>query len=250
MAVVSLAAPACSHEHQPKQHTGQDSSTPLDPAPTGVVLDAVTWAIAWDTSGLTPLDTGGWHLTRGDGLEFELTTGYLVVHTLVLETCDAPTARTPPPHGLPDHPSRTLQPVALALHTFEPMSLGEFAFEPLPFCEVGIAMFRGAAGDPGMPEDGTMDDLSFAMTGRVRSSPDADWTPLTLSSNLLVERDLGLDAYFTGDSADSGAVEATVVLHPVHLLDGLSLDGDPARLALDAMANLADTATVNLTPTR
>lgn len=227
-----------------------DSGPTNEAQPAGVPLDAVTWAIAWDTNGLTPLDTGGWHLTRADGLELELTTGYLVVHTLVLETCDTPTARTPPPHGLPDHPSRTLQPVALALHALEPMSLGEFAFEPLPFCEVGIAMFRGATGDPGMPEDGTMDDLSFAMTGRVRSSPDADWTPLTLSSSLLVERDLRLDEYFAGDSDDSGAVKATVVLHPVHLLDGLSLDGDPARLALDAMANLADTATVNLTPTR
>lgn len=227
-----------------------DSGPTNETAPASVTLDGVTWVIGWDTSGLTPTDTGGWSLQRDDGLELELTTGYLVVHTLVLETCDTPTARTPPPHGLPDHPSRTLQPVALALHTLEPHALGGSAFEPLPFCEVGIAMFRGTTGDPGMPEDGSMDDLSFAMTGRVRSSPDADWTPLPLSSNLLVERDLQLDEYFTVDSEHAGAVEATVVLHPAHLLDGLSLDGDPARLALDAMANLADTATVTLTPAR
>lgn len=236
-----------------------DLSDPADstdtggaPPPTdaGVTLDAVSWSIEQDPTGLTMLDGGGWRLQRDDGLELELYQGYLVVHTLVLESCDEYSARTPPPHGLPDHDSRTLQPVALALHELTSATLGSATFEAAAFCETGIALFRGDTGNPGMPEDGAMDGLSFSMTGAVRASPEADWEPLELWSYLLVERDLPLLGEIPGAGELPGAGQITVVFQPAHLFDGLSTSGDPERLALDVMANLADTATAELSATR
>jgi hypothetical protein len=235
------AAVGCTHPSPSSDARKSRDSAAVSP---GVSLDAVTWSIVQDSEGLTLLDGGGWRLRRDDGLELELYEGFLVVYTLVLESCDEPAARTPPPHGLPDHPSRTLTPIALSLHQLTPATLGGASFESMPFCEVGLTLFRGEAGDPGMPLDGSMDGLSFSMAGAVRSSPDSEWAPLELSSYLSVERDLPL----VGDVSGEGAV--TVVLRPAQMFAGLSLDGNPERLALDAMANLADSATVVLSAAR
>jgi len=208
--------------------------------PPGIPLHTVAWNLTWDDTGLTPLASGGWQLERPDGLALQPDEGWLVLYTLVLEPCEPSSARTPPPHGLPNHPSRTVEPVVLAMHAREPFSQSAVSFEEAFFCEVGFALFRGEADSPGTPESGVMEDLSFWMTGAIRSSPDEAWTPFELSSALAVERDLPLESTVTG----AGVVD--VLLRPGHLLDGLSLDQEPDRMALDAMANLGDTATATL----
>jgi len=206
----------------------------------GVQLDGVRWTVDWNDEGLTHLDDGGWQLERPDGVALELHEGWLVVYTLVLEPCETPAARTPPPHGYADHPSRSPQPVALALHTLTPTALGTASFGAQRFCETGVTIFRGEAGDPGMPADGSLDGLSFSMTGLLRPGPDAAWEPFEMTSHLSAEHDLPL----LGTADGAGAVE--VVLSPAHLIDDLSMELAPDRIALGAIANLTETATATL----
>lgn len=217
-----------------------DSTTRDGLGDAGVLVDSVTWTVDWDTTGLTALEEGGWRLERSDGAALELHEGWLVVYALVLEPCETTTARTPPPHGYADHPSRTARPFALALHELTRTPLGAAAFGAQRFCETGVTIFRGESGDPGMPEDGRLDGLSFWMTGALRTAPDAPWEPFEMASHLSAEHDLPLVG------ATEGAADVEVVFSPAHLLDDLSLDLESDRLALGAIANLTETATATL----
>lgn len=223
--------------------TGDPSGAEAGPDPDpGETIDAVSWSVAWDETGLSRLDGGGFALERDDGVALELIEGWLVVYSMVLEPCDELASRTPPPHGYAEHPSRIPEPVALALHDLAPVELGSAVFGAAAFCEAGVTIFQGAEGNPGMPTDGALDGLSFSMMGRLRPGPDAAWESFAMSSHLSAEHDLPLDGTATG------AVAVEVVLSPAHLLDDLSLDQDPERIALGAIANLTETATATLSP--
>jgi len=207
----------------------------------GIELEGVTWTVDWNDEGLTPLDGGGWQVERADGSALQLYEGWLVVYTLVLEPCEpAATRGTPPPHGYSTHPSRAPEPVALALHMLAPTALGTATFPAEPFCDAGVTIFRGEDGNPGMPDDGSLDGLSFRMNGALRRVAEAPWEPFEMQSHLSAEHDLPL----VGTADGTGAVD--VVFSPAHLIDDISLDLEPDRIALGAIANLTKTATATL----
>ena len=218
-----------------------DADPPAAEASAGEI-ERVAWSVAWDETGLERLEGGGFVLERSDGVALALTEGWLVVYSMVLEPCADPAARTPPPHGDAQHPSRTPEPVALALHTLTPTSLGSASFSPDTFCEAGLTIFRGDDGAPDPPADHHLAGRSLVVSGELRPGPDAAWEPFEMSSSLSAEHDLPLRG------SAHGTVAVEVVLSPASLLDGLALDQDPERIALGAIANLTATATATLSP--
>lgn len=214
---------------------------------TGHSLTGVEWTLAVDSSGLSPLDDGGpgWRLERADGAALEVTEAWLVVYVVTLETCAeaAARARTPPPHGLPDHASATTASHAIPLHTDAPVDAGAYAFDADTFCQVGVALFRGDTVTENQPDDVDLNGTTLHLEGRMRPAAGAEWEPLALSSSLAGEADLPLPDTSPGDPA-----AVAVSFRPAALLDDLDLHDDPDRVAFSMIKTLAATAVVSLDP--
>lgn len=209
----------------------------------GLVLDAVSWRLAWDEAGLEPSQSGGLALRSAHGAELEIDEGWVVLSLLVLEGCPTSAARAqPPPHGLPDHPSAMTQSVALSLVDRTPLDLGSHGFDAGPFCAVGMGLFRADGSTAGLPAQPPLEGLSLSLSGRVRPSASAEWTSIAWTSTLPAEVDLPLEG------AAAGAATLEIRLQPASLLDGVDLQDDPARIARDLLDNLAQSATLHATP--
>ena len=207
-------------------------------------MDAVTWALAWDREGLDPPTQGGaWQVTRRDGASFEVTRAYMVVTTVVVESCAsvAGARAVAPPHGTPDHPSGFATPIAVPIHSLEDAALSSSEFPEEEVCRFWMISYWDGTPPEGQPDDVALSELSLWLEGAIRPAGADDWQPLTMRSNLQVDADLEPQVL------DANGDRATLTLRPRRMFDQVTLPiEDPARASFEALAGLVDSATATL----
>lgn len=217
--------------------------------PTGVWMDTVEWSLVWDADDLeAPTQGGAWQVSRQDGARLELHRGWMVLSTVVVESCELwNPARVPPPHGRPDHESGLPAPVALSLH--EPT---DQRFAPAPFpaeevCGVWLVSFQGGetlTNPPpeleGIP-DADLATLAWWAEVSVQAPGAEAWTDLVIGSPLQFDADV------RPDWLDESGTTATITLDPALLLRDLTLPvQDPGLAGFEALNGMVQSATVRI----
>ena len=210
-------------------------------------MEEVQWRVQWDTSGLdAPTQGGAWQVSRPDGARLELVRGWMVLSTMVVESCETwNPARTPPPHGRPDHASCLAAPVALALHEPTDQTFPLTVFPEEEVCGVWVISFQGGealSNPPPELEEADLASLSWWAEVVVQAPGSADWTELVIGSPLQIDADLRP----TWES--DRATLATLKLDPTDLLSSLTLPiEDPGLAGFEALEGLLTQATVEIT---
>lgn len=251
-----IAGPSCHSQSRAVSGGSADSGWPTpttDPSDADpATLTSIRWAMQSDPLPLAT-DAGELVVEGPGGLAVQLEEAWVVVYVLVLETCDSSistdrrSSPPPPPHGLPDHPSAMTQSHAIPLHTDDRVQGERRSFEADDFCQVGIALFRGENNTGNVPPEESLTGITLLLTGQIRRGDGAPWSSIEYRSALPAEADLPLSS---GHFSAAGALhaEATVTLHPQHLLDGVQPTDADDRIAFQMLQNLAQTATVTLSP--
>lgn len=243
LATLGCADPAPAPKPGGVADTGSDSGSPWT-VPDGVVMDAVTWAVRWDTTGLEPPTRGGaFQVRRPDGARIEVQQAWMVLSTLVVESCErvAQAARAAPPHGIPDHPSGLIAPVALPIHLLQDTDLDRSTFPEEEVCAAWLVSFQADETLRGAGDAVDLTGLSFQMTGELLPAGSETWQPLELASALQVDADLVPNL----DVPDGDRIEVT--FHPRRMFGDLSLPlADPALGGWESLSGLVGTASAAL----
>jgi len=233
--------PSAARDSGPGGADGADGTVEI---PDGTTMDAVTWALAWDHDGLdAPTQGGAWQVTRADGASFEVARAYMVLTTIVVESCAsvAGARSTPPPHGTPDHPSGFAGPIAVPVHALEDAVLSSSDFPEEEVCRFWMISYWDGTAPEGQPDDVELSNLSLWLEGSMRPAGASEWQPLTMRSNLQVDLDLAPVVI------DPAGQHATLTLRPRHMFDEVTLPiEDPARASFEALAGLVDSASATL----
>ncbi len=213
-------------------------------------MDSIQWRVVWETAGLEPPTQGGaWQVSRADGARLELLRGWMVLSTVVVESCETWSgARTPPPHGRPDHPSGLDAPIALSLHDLQDQEFPEAAFPEEEVCGVWVISFQGGERLVNPPpeleaeEDADLATLAWWAEVAVQDPETGAWSERVIGSPLQIDADLRP----TWES-DEAAV-ASLRLDPRGLLTELTLPiADPGRAGFEALEGLLTGAVVEIT---
>lgn len=213
-------------------------------------MDAVQWRVVWETAGLEPPTQGGaWQVSRADGGRLELLRGWMVLSTVVVESCETwSPARTPPPHGRPDHASGLEAPVAVSLHDLEDQTFPEASFPEEEVCGVWVISFQGGEGLSNPPpeldavEDADLATLAWWAEVAVQDPATGAWSELVIGSPLQIDADL------RPTWQSETARVASLHLDPTQLLAGLTLPiADPGLAGFEALEGLLAAAVVEIT---
>lgn len=153
--------------------TALDAGDGLDQGPAG---PAVSYRLTWDTSGAEPLPGGGWRIHNDLGDRIDITTGYLVSHSVQLVPCpdDSLGARllrlfvgvAHAGHGDDLDPIAVYDPLVESLLDPVDIAFGDRPTQGATYCSIHYLVANALDGETrALPADRDLIDLTLVVGG-------------------------------------------------------------------------------------
>ena len=204
-------------------------------------ISSVTYALAWDTSGTTPLPgEAGWAVTTDLGYRVEVTRGYLTSYSLFLGSCPEASLQVWPSlglvgtahagHSVLGDASTLLTPWVESLTAPQDTTLAPVTFPEARYCEASYLVARADGKTLNLPQDAELKNVSLLLEGRYLAPGAAAPTPFSYKTTL--SHGANAEISLTGEGSSA---RITAHRRLAHLFDGIDLSTESEGRVLRAV---------------